>query len=75
MKLRIAVIQFEIKQFSPEENLRNAEYFIKRAKRSKANIIVFPEDFVTVLSVVRKNMWILMVGIGNIFKSFLRNIR
>ncbi len=47
MKFKIAVVQFEIKQFSPEENLKKAEEFVKKASFSKAKIIVFPEDFVT----------------------------
>ncbi len=47
MKLRIAVVQFEIKQYSPDYNLKKAEKFIKKASDSNANIIVFPEDFVT----------------------------
>jgi len=47
MKFKIAVVQFEIKQFSPDENLKKAEAFVKKASFSKAKIIVFPEDFVT----------------------------
>jgi predicted amidohydrolase len=47
MKVKIAVVQFEIKQYSPEENLKKAEEFVKKASFSKANIIVFPEDFIT----------------------------
>jgi predicted amidohydrolase len=47
MKFKIAVVQFEIKQFSPEENLKKAEEFIRKASFSKANVIVFPEDFIT----------------------------
>lgn len=43
---RIAVVQFEIKQFDPDANLAKAEKFIREAS-SKADIIVFPEDFVT----------------------------
>ena len=46
-KFKIAVVQFSIKQFSPEENLKKAEAFVKKASFSKAQIIVFPEDFVT----------------------------
>jgi predicted amidohydrolase len=46
MKFKIAVVQFEVKQFSPEENLKKAEEFIKEAASSKAKIIVFPEDFI-----------------------------
>ena len=47
MKLKIAVVQFKIKNYCPEENLKKAERFVERGKFSKANIIVFPEDFVT----------------------------
>jgi len=47
MKLKIAVVQFAVKEFCPEHNLQRAEKFIKKASASKAQIIVFPEDFVT----------------------------
>ncbi len=47
MKFKIAVVQFEIKQYSPEDNLRKAEEFVNKASFQKAKIIVFPEDFVT----------------------------
>jgi predicted amidohydrolase len=47
MKLKIAVVQFEIRQFAPESNLRKAEQFIQAAVVEQAQIIVFPEDFVT----------------------------
>lgn len=47
MKIRIAVVQFKIKQFSPTENLNRAEEFIKKASHSKADIIIFPEEFIT----------------------------
>lgn len=47
MKFKVAVVQFEIKQFSPKKNIKRAEIFIKRAASSKAQIIVFPEDFIT----------------------------
>jgi predicted amidohydrolase len=47
MKFKIAVVQFDIKRLSPEDNLKKAEEFIKKASSSKAQIIVFPEDFVT----------------------------
>ncbi|MHA1703897.1 MAG: carbon-nitrogen hydrolase family protein [Promethearchaeota archaeon] len=46
MKLKIAIVQFDIKQFSPDENLKKAEKFVKKASLSKAKIIVFPEDFI-----------------------------
>ncbi|MBI4016416.1 MAG: carbon-nitrogen hydrolase family protein [Candidatus Aenigmarchaeota archaeon] len=44
-KLKIAVVQFEIKQFAPEENLAKAEKYIRKAADAGADIIVFPEDF------------------------------
>ncbi|MBI4451496.1 carbon-nitrogen hydrolase family protein [Candidatus Woesearchaeota archaeon] len=47
MRFKIAVVQFDIKQFSPMENLRRAENFVKKAARSKAHLVVFPEDFIT----------------------------
>src|SRR6266567_5542309 len=46
MQLNIAVVQFAIAQFEPEHNLKKAEQFISEAA-SQAQIIVFPEDFVT----------------------------
>ena len=45
METKIAIIQFAINQFAPEENLRKAEQFIATAS-SEAQIIVFPEDFI-----------------------------
>src|SRR5690242_1127644 len=44
MLTTVAVVQFEIQLFSPEENLKKAERFIQQAS-SSAQIIVFPEDF------------------------------
>ena len=46
MKIKIAVVQFEIAQYQPEKNLARAKEFSKKAS-GKADIIVFPEDFVT----------------------------
>lgn len=45
-KIRVAVAQFEIAQYKPDNNLKKAEEFIKKVF-GKADIIVFPEDFVT----------------------------
>ncbi len=45
-KVKIAVAQFEIAQYKPMENLLKAEQMIKNAS-GKADLIVFPEDFVT----------------------------
>ena len=47
MRIKIAVVQFAIQQIAPQENLRKAEQFIKEAVSQQAQIIVFPEDFVT----------------------------
>ncbi|MDP3987045.1 MAG: carbon-nitrogen hydrolase family protein [Nanoarchaeota archaeon] len=47
MKVKIAVVQFKVRKVSEEENLKKAEEFIKKAASLKADIIVFPEDFVT----------------------------
>src|SRR5215472_16014416 len=46
MRITIAVVQFRIQQFVPVQNLANAERFIQEAAM-QADIIVFPEDFVT----------------------------
>jgi predicted amidohydrolase len=46
MRFKIAVVQFEIKQFSPEDNLRRIEEFVIKASRAKASVVVFPEDCV-----------------------------
>ena len=47
MKVKIAVTQFEIEQFSPRENLEKVEEFIQRAATLQAHVIVLPEYFVT----------------------------
>ena len=47
MHINIAVVQFESAQFAPERNLAKAERFIQEAVAQQAQIIVFPEDFVT----------------------------
>ena len=47
MQLKIAVVQFAIQQFAPAENLIKAEQFIRDASARGAQLIVFPEDFVT----------------------------
>lgn len=46
MQLNIAVVQFAIAQFAPEQNLAKAERFIQQAVAQQAHIIVFPEDFI-----------------------------
>jgi predicted amidohydrolase len=46
MQITIAVVQFEIAQFAPASNLAKAERFIEEAVEQRAQLIVFPEDFV-----------------------------
>ncbi|MGH2493172.1 MAG: carbon-nitrogen hydrolase family protein [Ktedonobacteraceae bacterium] len=46
MHLKVAVVQFEISQFAPQENLEKAEQFIQQAVAQEADLIVFPEDFI-----------------------------
>ena len=46
MLIRIAVAQFAINQWDPEKNLAKMEDFIKETS-GKADIIIFPEDFLT----------------------------
>lgn len=46
MLINIAVVQFEICPFAPVEGLAKAEQFIQDAS-SKADMIVFPENFLT----------------------------
>jgi predicted amidohydrolase len=47
MQIAIAVVQFEIEQFTPEANLAKAERFVQQAVARQAQIVVFPEDFLT----------------------------
>jgi len=46
VKFKVAVVQFEISQFDPQENLAKSEQFIQQAVASSADLIVFPEDFI-----------------------------
>lgn len=45
MLIKVAVVQFEISPFAPQENLAKAEQFIEQAVAQEADLIVFPEDF------------------------------
>lgn len=45
MFLKIAIVQFAIDQFKPEQNLAKAEQFIAKAS-GESDLIVFPEDFI-----------------------------
>lgn len=43
----IAAVQFRIAHLKPEVNIARAEKFIAQAKSQQAQVIVFPEDFLT----------------------------
>lgn len=45
VQFKVAVVQFEICQFDPRENLKKAEAFINQAASVSADLVVFPEDF------------------------------
>ncbi len=47
MKFKIALVQLKIKRFEPETNLSRIENFIKKAREDDAELIVFPEYFIT----------------------------
>lgn len=47
MKLKIAVVQFDSTTHEPKKNLRKAEIFLKKASEKGADVIIFPEDFIT----------------------------
>lgn len=44
MSFRLAVVQFKISHLDRAKNLARIERFIARAKKAKAEVIVFPED-------------------------------
>ncbi len=46
-KFKIALVQMEIKPRKVEENLARAQSFIKKARSAGAEMIIFPEDFLT----------------------------
>lgn len=46
MLIKVAVVQFEISQYAPQDNLEKAEQFIQQAVAQEADLIVFPEDFI-----------------------------
>lgn len=47
MKARLAVVQFKTRIHDPAVNLRRMERFVRHAKARGADIVVFPEDFIT----------------------------
>lgn len=47
MRVRIAVVQFNTRLHDPETNMRRMVQFIRRAKAQKADVVVFPEEFLT----------------------------
>ena len=47
MKFKIAVVQFKTILKEPTKNLKKVENYVKKASRLGAEVIVFPEDFLT----------------------------
>jgi len=47
MDFRVAVVQMESTWLKPAENLEKAEKFIELAVSRKANVVIFPEEFIT----------------------------
>lgn len=47
MKVKIAVVQFDTITHKPELNIKKAERFIYQATEQGADVVVFPEDFMT----------------------------
>src|SRR5713226_5788394 len=47
MDVNFAVVQFAIAQAAQEENLKKVRMFVEAAAAAQADMIVFPEDFVT----------------------------
>ncbi|MEK6757821.1 MAG: nitrilase-related carbon-nitrogen hydrolase, partial [Nanoarchaeota archaeon] len=45
-KVKIAVVQFKLES-TTEKNFKKAEKFIQKASLKKANIIIFPENFIS----------------------------
>jgi len=70
MKVKIAVVQFKSKQFSPEENLKKTEKFIRKAAKLKADMIVFPEDFISGTVFVRKEF----VDFSGKYRKYFQNL-
>ncbi len=46
-KIKIAVVQFETKKDFFLENIKKAEEFVKKASKKKADVIIFPENFLS----------------------------
>lgn len=47
MNFRIAVVQFRITHLQPATNFHRIEAFIIKAKKRRADVIIFPEDCIT----------------------------
>lgn len=46
-KFRVAMVQCAITHLQPESNFKKVEEFLQKAKSANAQVIVFPEDFIT----------------------------
>ncbi|HAZ28945.1 MAG TPA: hypothetical protein DCY48_04195 [Candidatus Magasanikbacteria bacterium] len=47
MNVTVALVQYAIAHLEPKTNIERAEYFIQKASKEHANVVVFPEDFIT----------------------------
>lgn len=56
MKVRIAVVQFRTRLHDPDTNLRRMAQFVQRARSRGADVVTFPEEFLTGPVSVRPEM-------------------
>ena len=47
MNVRLALIQMQIVQGDPKTNLEKAEHYVAQAAKENADLVAFPEDFLT----------------------------
>lgn len=71
MRCKIAVVQFESRYSAFNKNLKRAEDFVKKAHEKKADIVVFPESFLSRPAVQIKENFI---DTKSITKKFFQKI-
>jgi predicted amidohydrolase len=71
MRFKIAVVQFEPDDSDVKKNLNKAERFIKKASRKGADIIIFPENF---LSKPTKNKINTFIDSTSFSKKYFQNL-
>jgi predicted amidohydrolase len=70
MKIKIAVVQFEIIQHRPDENIKKCLKYLKQAVEKEANVILFPEDFIQGCIFNRKEYFHLVDHTGKYRRMF-----